>query len=119
MKKLTTAEEEIMQVLWKLEKAFVKEIIEELDSDPKPAYNTVSTIVRILENKGFVDHEAFGRTHRYFPLISKEEYAGKFMKNFVQDYFGNSYRKMMSFFAEEEKLSLKDIEYIRKKIEDE
>ena len=119
MKKLTTAEEEIMQVLWKLEKAFVKDIIAALDSKEKPAYNTVSTIVRILEDKGFAAHETFGRTHRYYPLVSKNEYAGKFMKNFVRDYFGNSYRKMLSFFAEEEDLSLKDIEYIRKKLEDE
>lgn len=118
MIELTKAEEEIMQVMWKLDKAFVKEIIEKLDSEPKPAYNTVSTIVRILEKKGFVGHEAFGRTHRYFPLISKKDYTKSFMKRFVNDYFGNSYRKMFSFFADEEELSLKDIEYIRQKLEE-
>lgn len=117
MKELTKAEEQVMRVLWKLDKAFVKEIVVEFD-EPKPAYNTVSTIVRILEKKGFVDHESFGKTHRYYPLVSKKEYTKKFMSRFIQDYFGNSYRQMLSFFAEEDELSIKDIEYIRKKLED-
>jgi predicted transcriptional regulator len=115
-KGLTKAEEEIMHVLWKLEKAFVKEIIEHLDGNP--AYNTVSTIVRILEKKGFVEHEAFGRTHRYTPTISKKEYTKGFMKRFVKDYFGNSYKSMLSFFAEEENLSIKDLEFIKNKLEE-
>lgn len=115
---LTKAEEEVMQVLWKLKNAFVKDIIDKLPHNPKPAYNTISTIIRILEKKGFVSHEAFGRTHRYYPLISKGEYTKNFMNRFVKNYFGSSYRKMLSFFAEEEKLSLSDIEYLRKKLED-
>ena len=86
MKELTKAEEQVMQLLWKKEKAFVKELIEQMP-DPKPAYNTVSTIVRILEKKGFVAYEAFGKTHRYFPLISKKEYTRKYMKNFMKGYF--------------------------------
>ena len=81
-KELTKAEEQVMQILWQLEKAFVKEIIEQMP-DPKPAYNTVSTIVRILEKKGFVSYEAFGKTHRYYPLMSKREYTRLFMKNFM------------------------------------
>lgn len=119
MIELTKAEEEIMQMLWKMEKAFVKDIIENWKDEPKPAYNTVSTIVRILEKKGVVDHESFGRTHRYFPLISKSDYTKTYMKRFVSNYFGNSYRKMLSFFAEEEELSLSDIEFIKKQLEEE
>ncbi len=117
MKELTKAEEQVMIILWQLEKAFVKDIIEKLE-EPKPAYNTVSTIVRILEKKGFVSHETFGNTHRYYPMISKNEYTKKFMKRIINDYFGNSYRKMLSFFADEENLTLKDIEYIKKKLEE-
>jgi len=111
MKELTRAEEQIMQVLWKLEKAFVRDIIELLP-DPRPAYNTVSTIVRILEKKGFVSHEAFGKSHRYFPLLSREEYTRATMNSFVNNYFSNSFGKMVSFFAREKNLSLKEMEEI-------
>lgn len=100
MRELTRAEEQVMQVLWKLEKGFVKDILEHFD-DPKPAYNTVSTIVRILQNKGFVSYRAYGRTHEYFPLITKDEYSKFHMSSFVQDYFSNSFGKMVSFFARE------------------
>ena len=117
MTELTKAEEEIMQMLWKLDKAFVKDIIDVLP-EPKPAYNTVSTIIRILEKKGFVDHEAFGKTHRYFPKISKKDYTRQFMKGFVNNYFSNSYRQMVSFFAKENKLSLKELEEVNKLIEE-
>ena len=103
MKKLTYAEEQIMQILWDMEKAFVKEIIEQMP-DPKPAYNTVSTIVRILEKKGFVNYHAFGKTHQYFPVINKEDYARSHYKLFMKDYFGNSFKQMVSFFAKEENL---------------
>jgi predicted transcriptional regulator len=116
MKELTKAEEQIMQVLWKLEKAFVKEIIEELP-EPKPAYNTVSTIVRILEKKEFVGHEAFGKTFRYFPLISKREYSKFYLKSFVGSYFSSSYKQMVSFFTKEESLSLQEMEEMKKLIE--
>jgi BlaI family transcriptional regulator, penicillinase repressor len=118
MKSLTKAEEEIMQVLWDLEKAFVKDIIEQLP-EPKPAYNTVSTIVRILEKKGIVDHIAYGKTHEYFPLITKEEYSQKFLKNFVSGYFENSYKQLVSFFTRKENLSLKEIEDIMQILEQE
>ncbi len=108
---LTKAEEQIMQIIWRLEKVFVKDIIDQLP-EPKPAYNTVSTIVRILEKKGFVGHNAFGKTHQYYPLVSKKEYTGNFMRGFIKNYFGNSYRQMVSFFAKEEDLSVKEMEEI-------
>ncbi|MBX2845501.1 MAG: BlaI/MecI/CopY family transcriptional regulator [Saprospiraceae bacterium] len=116
MEKLTQREEEIMRALWQLNKGFVKEIIELLPA-PKPHYNTTSTLVRILEEKGFVDHNTFGKSHQYFPLISEEEYKAKFMKGFVNKYFKNSYKEMVTFFAKEENLSKKDLEEILKMIE--
>ncbi|NOY37831.1 MAG: BlaI/MecI/CopY family transcriptional regulator, partial [Chlorobi bacterium] len=103
MKQLTRAEEQIMKVLWQLEEAFVREIIEKLP-EPKPAYNTVSTIVRILEKKGFVSHKAFGKSHRYFPLVSREVYSRQHMKSFVRDYFSNSFEQMVSFFVDKKDL---------------
>jgi predicted transcriptional regulator len=111
MKELTKAEEEVMQQLWKLEKAFVKEIIKEMP-EPRPAYNTVSTIIRILQQKGFVDHEAVGKSHRYFPLIEKEEYSRRFMKGFVSRFFSGSYSEMVSFFAKEKDMSVKELEQV-------
>ncbi len=118
MKQLTRAEEQIMQILWKLDKAFVKDIIVHLP-DPKPAYNTVSTIVRILEKKGFVGYKAYGKTHEYYPLVNKSEYTQKYLRNFVQNYFSNSYKQMVSFFAREEKLSIREMEEMRQLIEQE
>ena len=115
MKTLTKAEEEIMQVLWRLNSAFVKEIITNLP-EPKPAYNTVSTIVRILQEKGFVDHETLGKSHKYHPLISKEDYTKSFMKGFVKRYFSGSYRQMVSFFTKEDNLSLNDLEQLLKEL---
>ncbi|MBN2263510.1 MAG: BlaI/MecI/CopY family transcriptional regulator, partial [Prolixibacteraceae bacterium] len=109
MKELTKAEEQVMQILWKLEEAFVNDLVEQMP-DPKPAYNTVSTIIRILEKKGFVDHKAFGKTHQYFPLISKKDYTRKFMKNFLGNYFENSFKEMVSFFAKEDNMSVNEIE---------
>lgn len=108
MKELTKAEEQVMQLLWKLEKAFVKDIIEKMPN-PKPAYNTVSTIVRILEKKGFVEHNAYGKTHEYYPLISRKEYTRSFMKNFMRNYFSGSFQEMVSFFAKEDNMSISDL----------
>jgi predicted transcriptional regulator len=118
MKQLTKAEEQVMQVLWELEKGFVKDIIEVLP-EPKPAYNTISTIVRILEKKGFVDHNTYGKTHEYYPLMTKEEYSQKYLNNFVQGYFGNSFKQLVSFFTKQENLSLNEIEDIMKILEEE
>ncbi len=109
MKELTKAEEQVMQLLWQQEKAFVKDLIEEMPN-PKPAYNTISTIIRILEKKGFVGHNAYGKTHEYFPLISRKEYTKKFMKNFMRNYFSGSFQEMVSFFAKEDNMSLADLD---------
>ena len=113
LKELTKAEDQIMQVLWKLEKAFVKDIIEELPK-PKPAYNTVSTIIRILETKGFVDHTAYGKTHEYFPVVSKEQYSKFYLNSMLKGYFNNSFENLVSFFAQENDMNLKDIEKLLK-----
>lgn len=115
IKDLTKAEEQIMQVLWQLEKAFVKDVIDELPI-PKPAYNTVSTIIRILETKGFIAHEAFGKAHKYYPLISREEYKRHATEKLLGNYFENSVESMFSFFVKEEKLDLSDVDEILKMI---
>jgi len=111
IKELTKAEEEIMQILWKLRKAFIKEILKKFD-DPKPAYSTVSTIIRILYDKGFVNYRAYGRTYQYFPVISKDDYRKARLSSFVKDYFSNSYQKMVSFFAREDSITLEEMEEI-------
>ena len=116
MRELTRAEEQVMQVLWKINKGFVKDILEHFEN-PKPAYNTVSTIVRILQGKGFVDHKAYGRTHEYFPLISKDDYSKSHLSSFVNDYFSNSFEKMISFFAREKKITVNEMEEIMKIME--
>nr|WP_321221836.1 BlaI/MecI/CopY family transcriptional regulator [uncultured Psychroserpens sp.] len=115
MKQLTKAEEEIMQVLWQLEKANVKEVINKLP-EPKPAYNTVSTIIRILENKGFVDYEKQGKGHIYFPLLKKQEYSNQSINNLVDNYFQGSFKSMVSFFVKKNDVDLKDMEAILKDI---
>ncbi len=109
--KLTTAEEEVMQFLWQLKEGMVRDILD-LMPEPKPAYNTVSTIVRILEKKGFVDHKAYGNTHVYFPVVEKAAYAKSHFSKFLNDYFGNSFAQLTSFFAEENSLTTKDLEEI-------
>ena len=118
MEQLTTKEEEIMLILWRLDKAFVKEIIAEMD-DPKPHYNTVSTIIRILEEKGFVHHESIGKSHRYYPKVSQDNYKKNYLSGIVSNYFGNSYKNMVTFFADKEQLSKKDLEEIIQLIQSE
>ncbi|MCU0351952.1 MAG: BlaI/MecI/CopY family transcriptional regulator [Flavobacterium sp.] len=115
MRELTKAEDQVMQVLWKLEKAYVKDIIEQLP-EPKPAYNTVSTIIRILENKGFVDHTSYGKTYEYYPIVSKESYSKFTVQNVLQNYFGGSMQNLVSFFAKNENLSLQEIEALQKEL---
>lgn len=115
MKELTKAEEEIMQVLWDLDSAFVRDIIEKFP-EPKPAYSTVSTIVRILQQKGFVGHESHGQSHKYHPKITKEDYTRTFMTGFVKKYFSGSYQKMVSFFTKEEDLSVTELEELLKEL---
>jgi BlaI family transcriptional regulator, penicillinase repressor len=109
MEKLTNKEEEVMQILWDIEKGFVKDVIEKMKK-PKAPYTTISSIIRILENKGFVGHKAFGNTHEYFPLISKPDYRRHTFKNLVNKYFDNSVKNVVSFLIKEEKLSDKQIE---------
>ena len=118
MKQLTKAEEQVMQVLWNLEQAFVRDILDKLPL-PKPAYNTVSTIVRILEKKGFVSYKAYGKSHEYFPLVSKKDYRRNSFKGFLSNYFGNSYQALTSFFTAEQNLSLEELEEIREMIDEE
>ncbi|MWB96343.1 BlaI/MecI/CopY family transcriptional regulator [Flavobacterium sp. GA093] len=116
MQKLTNKEEEIMHILWKLKKAFVKEVQAEITED-QPHYNTLSTIVRNLEEKGYVSHNAFGNTHQYYPIVSIEEYRKGFMSTAIDNYFNSSYKSMVSFFAKEEKISAAELREILAMIE--
>ena len=118
MKQLTKAEEEVMQILWRLEKANVAAILEELP-EPKPAYNTVSTVVRILESKGFVDHEKEGKGYRYFPLLKKSDYSNQSINKLVDNYFQGSFKSMVSFFMKKNEMSLSELEAILKDIKKE
>lgn len=116
MQQLTRAEEQVMQVLWNLKKAYVKDIIEKLP-EPKPAYNTVSTIIRILEKKGVIAYTPVGKAHQYYPLIAKKEYRKKYFKKFLSNYFANNYLALTSFFANEQDLSVRELEEIKKIID--
>jgi predicted transcriptional regulator len=109
MKHLTNREEEIMEIFWQKGPLYVKDVIDEM-TDPKPHYNTVSTIVRGLEDKGFVDHEQFGNTYRYFAIISREEFGKNTLKNMVGKYFNKSYTSVVSMFVQEENISLEEIQ---------
>lgn len=109
MQSLTKAEEQVMIILWKLEKGFVKDILNEFP-EPKPAYTTVSTIVRILQEKGFIDHEAMGKSHRYFPLITRKDYSSFSLKEIMNRYFSGSPEGLLSFFAKEEKVDSSELE---------
>lgn len=108
---LTRAELEIMQVLWAKGAVVVHDILDEMD-EPKPAYNTVSTIVRILEKKGFVSHKAYGKTHEYYPLISKDDYARRYMDTVLNNFFGGSVSRLVSFFSENKAISLEETDAI-------
>jgi len=109
MKELTKAEEQVMQILWDIEKGFVKDVLAKME-EPKPAYNTVSTIIRILEKKGFVGYKAYGKTHEYYPLIDKTSYSNFYLKNFLGGYFGGSFQRLVSFFAKENDMDIKEVE---------
>jgi predicted transcriptional regulator len=116
MKHLTNREEEIMEIFWEKGSLFVKEVIDLL-TDPKPHYNTISTIVRGLEDKGFVSHEQFGNTHRYHAIISREEFSRNTIKNMVGKYFNQSYSSVISMFVQEEKISLEEIQELIRQAE--
>jgi predicted transcriptional regulator len=112
---LTKAEEQIMQVLWKLQKAFLREIVEALPA-PKPHQNTVATILKILADKEFVDKETFGRLHRYFPLVSKESYSKSTIKSVVKKYFEGSFTDAVSFMIKENGLTVEELEMLVKEL---
>ena len=114
-KQLTKAEEQLMQVLWSLQEASVKEVMEQLP-EPKPAYNTVSTIIRILETKGFVGHKAQGRGYVYFTLIKKSEYSNQSLHKLMDGNFGGSFKSMVSFFVKENEMDLNELESILKEV---
>lgn len=116
MKKITVKEEEIMNFFWKENELFVKQILE-FYPEPKPHYNTVSTMVRALEEKGFLGYRPFGNTYQYYPLVSKEEYNRKNLRNMVKKYFGNSYKRVISALIEEENLSLEELKELIREIE--
>ncbi|SDT21514.1 Predicted transcriptional regulator [Mucilaginibacter mallensis] len=109
IKELTKAEEQIMQILWQLNEAIVKEIIDKIP-EPKPAYNTVSTVVRVLEGKRFIDHKAYGNSHVYFPTISEAEYKKFTFDKMMRNYFDDSYKSLVSFIANEKKLGIKELD---------
>jgi BlaI family transcriptional regulator, penicillinase repressor len=115
IKELTRAEEQVMQALWKTGRGMVHDLLRHYP-EPKPAYNTVSTIIRILEQKGFVGHKAYGRTHEYYPLVSKKEYSSAHFGIFLNNYFGNSFKSLASFFAGEKKLTIHELEDIQQMI---
>jgi len=109
MKKLTRKEEELMKILWKLKKAFVKDLIAEYP-DPKPHYNTISSLVRLLQDKGLIGFRSYGNTYEYFPLLSREDYRKTFMSQVVKDYFDNSYQNAVAFFVKEKELTAEQLE---------
>lgn len=109
MNKLTRKEEEVMKILWQIKKAFVKDILDKYPP-PQPHYNTISTIIRTLQEKGIVGYKAYGKTYEYYPLISKEEYRKLFMKQIIKDYFDNSYKKAVSFFIDEQNINQDELD---------
>ncbi len=111
IKELTKAEEQVMQILWDIEKGFVKDLMEHFDK-PRPAYNTVSTICRILEKKGFIDHKSYGNSHQYYPVMSRDEYTSNYLNNMVKNYFSNSLEQLVSFFSKQNKLDIREAENI-------
>ncbi|MEI3799459.1 MULTISPECIES: BlaI/MecI/CopY family transcriptional regulator [unclassified Chitinophaga] len=116
MKKLSRKEEELMQVMWDLEKAFVKDAIEQLP-DPKPHYNTIATLMKRLEEKGYLAHHEYGGSFEYYPTIAKESYKDTFMKKVLNTFFDNSYLNMLAYFAKEEKISAEEMQTLVKMIE--
>ena len=115
MKTLTKAEEQVMQVLWKVEKGFLKEILEEIP-EPKPHSNTIATILKILVEKDFVNYDVYGRQHQYFPLVKKDDYSQGTFKELIGDYFEGSYKEAVSFLVEKDKLTVNDLEILLKEL---
>lgn len=114
---LTKAELEIMQIMWDKERALIRDILDAM-SEPKPAYNTVSTVVRVLEKKGYVAHKAYGTTYEYYPLIGREAYTSRYMNNVLSNFFGGSIQKMLCFFSDSKSISVRELEKIVRMIKD-
>ena len=118
MKELTKAEEQVMQVIWKLEKAFLKDIVEAMP-DPKPAYTTVSTVIRVLVKKGYIGFHTYGKVNEYHPLILKGAYSKTHIKNMLNSFYDNSFKRLTASFAGDESLGLQELEEIRQMIDGE
>ncbi len=116
MNTLTKAEEQIMQILWEEEEGFVKELLQKFP-EPRPAYNTVSTIIRILEKKGFVDHRSFGKSHQYYPLVSRDQYRNERFSSLMKNYFNNSMKQVLSHFGKDGSMDMKEADEIISMIE--
>lgn len=121
MQKLTKAEEEVMHIIWQKERCLVSDILEEMKqaNGKKPPHSTISSIVRILDKKGFVGHKAYGRTYEYFPLVAKEDYSKKRVGKLVSDYFEGSMSNLVSFLVKEEDLTLAELREMVEKLEEE
>ena len=117
MKSITQREERVLQILWDIEEGFVKDVIARMD-DPKPPYNTVSSIIRILETKGYVGHRAYGKTHQYFPIVSKEDFRKRSFDTLVRDYFSGSLEEVVSFMVDKEDLDAQEIRRIKALLDD-
>ena len=117
MEKLTRTEEKVMQIMWQIKEGVVHDIIDQLP-DPKPPYNTISSLVRLLETKGYIDHKAFGRTYVYFPKVTKTEYRKSTFNSFIKDYFEGKVENVVSFMVNEKKISKDDLEELMQFIED-
>lgn len=117
LKELTKAELQIMQVLWLKDKVFVNEILQELQ-EPRPAYNTVSTVLRVLINKGYVSYHSFGKNYQYYPLVTKECYTSRFMNRMVDNFFSGSVKAMVSFFTKKENMSVQEIDELIEMLEE-
>ncbi|MBW4890732.1 BlaI/MecI/CopY family transcriptional regulator [Mucilaginibacter sp. HMF5004] len=113
IKELTKAEEQVMRILWQLNEAIVKDVLEQMP-EPKPAYNTVSTVIRVLETKGFIDHKAYGNSYVYFPTVAEEDYKKFAFDKVMNNYFSNSYQSLVSFLVTEKNLSINELEEITK-----
>lgn len=109
MRELTKAEEQVMLILWEMKEGLVKEVIEKMDP-PKPAYNTVSTVIRVLEGKGFIDHKAVGNTHVYFPIITEEQYKHFAFDKVMNNYFENNYQSLVSFLVKEKNMDMNELD---------
>lgn len=117
MNTLTKAEEQVMQILWEEKEGFVKDLLQKFP-EPRPAYNTVSTIIRILEKKGFVDHRSFGKSHQYYPLVSRDQYRNERFSTLMKNYFNNSMKQVLSHFGKDGSMDLKEADDIISMIEE-